>query len=88
MAISYLQFIELRNSSKTQKAREPQNQVNQKAVLKTAPSFALRTPNNFFMSESFSYPKWATDLALSFLAAKPNKEEAASKSVYIRADLY
>lgn len=56
-AISYLQFIELQNSSKTQKAGEPQNQVNQKAVLKTAPSFALRTANNFFYVKVCQLPE-------------------------------
>ena len=57
-------------------------------MLKTAPNFALWRPNNFFMSKSFSYLKWATDLALSFLAAKPNKEEETSNSVSVRTDLY
>lgn len=40
------------------------------------------------MSKSVSYPKWATDLALSFPAAKQNKKEATSNSVSIRTDLY
>lgn len=40
------------------------------------------------MSKSFSYQNWATDLALSFPAAKQNKKETTSNSVSIRTDIY